>query len=90
MKFEEYRQFDAMGLAELVARGEVSAAELLGTAIARAEQVNPSLNAQRSLNALARCCLRRAIALYPRCRSFALSDGICNKAVVTDRVAAMS
>ncbi|MCK5886162.1 MAG: amidase, partial [Alcanivorax sp.] len=45
MKFEEYRQFDAMGLAELVARGEVSAAELLDTAIARAEQVNPSLNA---------------------------------------------
>ena len=45
MKFEEYRQFDAMGLAELVVRGEVSAAELLDTAIARAEQVNPSLNA---------------------------------------------
>ena len=44
MKFEEYRQFDAMGLAELVGKGEVAASELLETAIARAEQVNPSLN----------------------------------------------
>ena len=44
MKFEEYRQFDAMGLAELVGKGEVAASELLATAIARAEQVNPSLN----------------------------------------------
>ena len=44
MKFEEYRQFDAIGLADLVARGEVTAAELLELAIARAEAVNPQLN----------------------------------------------
>lgn len=45
MKFEEYRQQDALGLAELVARGEVSAAELLQCALARSAAVNPSLNA---------------------------------------------
>ena len=45
MTFEEYRQLDALALAELVANGEVSAAELLELAIARAEAVNPALNA---------------------------------------------
>ncbi|GGM46376.1 putative amidase [Longimycelium tulufanense] len=45
MDFEEYRRFDALGLAELVARGEVSAAELLETALVRAERVNPRINA---------------------------------------------
>ena len=44
MKFAEYRQFDAIGLAELVARGEVTAMELLELAIARADAVNPQLN----------------------------------------------
>ena len=29
MKFDEYRQHDAVGLAEQVAKGEVSAGELL-------------------------------------------------------------
>ncbi len=45
MKYTEYRAFDATGLAELVARREVSPAELLETAIARAEQVNGQINA---------------------------------------------
>ncbi len=44
MKFEEYRKFDAIGLAELVSKGEVTASELLEVAIARAEAVNPQLN----------------------------------------------
>ncbi|MFI9381862.1 amidase [Kutzneria sp. NPDC052558] len=44
MDYEEYRRFDAVGLAELVARGEVSASELLELAIARAEAVHPRLN----------------------------------------------
>ncbi|MZR62679.1 amidase [Alcanivorax sp. DP30] len=44
MKFEEYRKFDAIGLAELVNKGEVTASELLELAIARAEAVNPQLN----------------------------------------------
>ena len=45
MKFAEYRQHDALGLADLLARGEVSAEELLQCALERAQAVNPSLNA---------------------------------------------
>ncbi|MCE7006231.1 amidase [Kibdelosporangium philippinense] len=45
MDYDEYRRYDAVGLAELVARGEVSPVELLDVAIERAEQVNPKLNA---------------------------------------------
>ena len=45
MKFEEYRKHDAVSLAGLIAKREVSAKELLETAIARAEQVNPAINA---------------------------------------------
>ncbi|GAC1625684.1 MAG: amidase [Nevskia sp.] len=43
--FKEYANHDATGLAELVARREVSAAELLAAALARAEAVNPRINA---------------------------------------------
>ena len=42
--FAEYDRYDALGLAELVRRKEVSAAELIETAIARAEAANPQLN----------------------------------------------
>jgi amidase len=45
MKFEEYRQYDATGLAALIQSGEVQASELLDIAITRAEQVNPKINA---------------------------------------------
>ena len=45
MTFSEYRQYDALGLAELISQGEITAAELLDLAIARAEAVNPSINA---------------------------------------------
>ena len=45
MKFAEYRRHDAVALAGLIARREVSAAEVLETAIARAEAVNPAINA---------------------------------------------
>lgn len=43
--FKEYTQFDALGLAELVNKGEVSAKELLDSAVARANKLNPKLNA---------------------------------------------
>jgi amidase len=45
MRFEEYRRHDAIALAGLIAKREVSAKEVRETAIARAEQVNPALNA---------------------------------------------
>jgi amidase len=44
MNFAEYRTFDGVGLAELVRQKDVSPAELVETAIARAEAVNPALN----------------------------------------------
>ena len=45
MGFAEYERFDALGLAELVRTGKVGAAELLDEAIARADRLNPALNA---------------------------------------------
>jgi amidase len=45
MNFEDYRRHDAVGLAGLVARREVTPAELLDAATARMAAVNPAVNA---------------------------------------------
>ena len=45
MNFDEYRRYDATGLAKLVADNEVSPAELLTLAQDRAAAVNPKINA---------------------------------------------
>ena len=45
LSFDEYVRHDATALANLVRTGDISPAELLETAIARAEAVNPQLNA---------------------------------------------
>lgn len=45
MKFSEYCQYDALGLAELVRKGEVTPAELLAVAAQRMDELNPQLNA---------------------------------------------
>ncbi|MCB0570875.1 MAG: amidase [Phaeodactylibacter sp.] len=45
MTFEEYRQYDALGLAGLIRKKEVTAGELVEVAITRAESVNPAINA---------------------------------------------
>lgn len=45
MKPSEYLQYDATGLADLVRRGEVRVTEVADAAIARAQAVNPALNA---------------------------------------------
>ncbi|HEX5659733.1 MAG TPA: amidase [Polyangiales bacterium] len=58
----DYVRYDATGLAELVARGEVSAFELLELAIARAERENPRLNAiVTPFHALARARARQTL-----------------------------
>lgn len=44
MQVSEYVKYDGLGLAELVRQRDVSAAELVEAAIARAEAVNPALN----------------------------------------------
>ncbi len=45
MTFDEYRCFDAIGLAELVRQREVSRAEVMAAALARLQAVNPIVNA---------------------------------------------
>jgi Asp-tRNA(Asn)/Glu-tRNA(Gln) amidotransferase A subunit family amidase len=47
--FDEYRKYDATGLARLVADKHVSAAELLAVATERAAAVNPRLNAMTTV-----------------------------------------
>ncbi|MGI9332179.1 MAG: amidase [Gammaproteobacteria bacterium] len=48
-RFNEYESFDGLGLAGLVASGEVTPSELLEEALARVEALNPSLNAIATL-----------------------------------------
>ena len=43
--FPDYDTYDALGLAALVRKGEVSASELLDEAIERVEATNPIINA---------------------------------------------
>jgi amidase len=45
MAFREYANYDGIGLADLVRKKQVSAAELLDEAIARTAQVDPEINA---------------------------------------------
>ncbi|MGD0864220.1 MAG: amidase family protein [Rhizomicrobium sp.] len=45
MAFAEYDHYDALGLADLVRKKKISALELVDEAIARAEKLNPALNA---------------------------------------------
>lgn len=45
MGFAEYDDFDGLGLAELAAKGEICARELVEEAISRIEALNPKLNA---------------------------------------------
>ncbi len=45
MAMPEYGRYDAVGLAELVRKGEVSAGELLDEALSRTAAVNPKINA---------------------------------------------
>ena len=45
MAFKEYGSFDAVGLADLVRKKEVTPKELLGEAVARTAKVDPQINA---------------------------------------------
>jgi amidase len=45
MKLDEYLQHDAVGLAECVARGEISALELLNIALRQSAAAQPKTNA---------------------------------------------
>jgi len=43
--FAEYTNYDALGLAELIAKKQVTAGEVLAAALERADRLNPKLNA---------------------------------------------
>lgn len=45
MRADEYRNYDALGLAELVSAGDVSSSELMHTTLSLMDQYNPLLNA---------------------------------------------
>ena len=45
MNFDEYRSFDALGLAGLIRKREVSRAEVMQAALTRLQAVNPTINA---------------------------------------------
>jgi len=61
--FSDYGEYDALGLAELVAKRSVKPEELLEEAIARASAVNPKINALSQQHYdLARETLRRGMA----------------------------
>ncbi|MEV6767344.1 amidase [Nocardia sp. NPDC051030] len=49
MRFDEYRAHDAVGLAELVAKGDVHPTELLQAALDRNAEINPVINAMSLL-----------------------------------------
>ena len=51
MQFDDYRRHDALGLAALIRRGEVSGQEVLEAALARLHAVNPVVNAVTYLHA---------------------------------------
>lgn len=85
LAYGDYASHDAVGLAELIACGEVSAGEVLEAAIARAEAVNAIINAMVLKHyELARAAVsqpaRRAVARRPvasRRRGTELSAQIC-------------
>jgi amidase len=67
MAFREYAAYDGLGLAELVNRGEVTAAELVEEAVERAEKHNPAINALVfDMYDLARDAARKSDADRPR------------------------
>jgi amidase len=66
LSFEEYRRHDAVGLAGLIASGETSASELLEIAIARADAVEPVVNAlSQRHHDLARAAIRVGLPRGP-------------------------
>src|ERR1700761_8530621 len=66
MSFDAYQAHDAVGLAELVAKRDVSPTELLDAALARAEEVNPAINAiVRPLEAEARAAIAAGLPEGP-------------------------
>ncbi len=73
---KDYERYDALELARLIRSREVSAVEVLDEAIARAEAVNPRLNAivAKSYDE-ARAQARKTAARYPARRRSVSDQG---------------
>ncbi len=65
LSFEEYRAFDAVGLAEAMGRGDLHPSEVLDAALDRLQAVNPKVNAITYLDEAAVAEARRAPASGP-------------------------
>ncbi|HUP07863.1 MAG TPA: amidase [Caldimonas sp.] len=62
LSFDDYRRHDAVGLAALVSRGETSATELLDTALARCDAVEPRIRSVSQLHEdFARAAIRNGL-----------------------------
>ena len=80
MNFDEYRRYDATGLAKLVADKEVSPAELLTLARGRAAAVNPKINAiVRDVPAALPLSRSAISALVPRLAPMVLFNVCCTR-----------
>ena len=64
-RMKDYESYDALGLAQLLRKGETSAEELLDAALSRVESRNPHLNAVNITRA------RRSEPACPKGRSAA-------------------
>jgi amidase len=85
--FKEYHEYDALGLADLVRRRDISATELVESALSAIERLNPSLNAVvRVLPDAARSKAHNAIPDGPFCGvPFLLKDtGVSLSGVPTE------
>jgi amidase len=84
--FQEYEEYDALGLARLVKQGDISPEELLEAAINRVEKYNPKLNAVViKMYDLARASIAKGLPAGPlRGVPFLLKDlGVYYKGVPT-------
>ena len=63
LRFDEYRRFDALGLAQAIRRGDLSSHEVLDAALARLHAINPQVNAVTHLSDAAIDAARRATAV---------------------------
>ena len=73
MKLEEYARYDGLGLAELVARREVTPRELGALALAGIEKVNPRLNAV--IETFPERLQKLAVPVWPLRRRAAAGEG---------------
>lgn len=76
LRFDEYRRFDATGLAQAMRQGDVSRQEVLDAALTRLAEVNPQINAITHLNEAAVSQARAWAAAPPQATTQATMAGV--------------